>query len=147
MTRFKRYALLTIFCVLATSTAISQETKQVDDDSPVYELRTYTTHPGRLDALHRRFRDHTMKLFEKHGMENVIYWTPLDEDGAPSDDTLIYLLRHKSRNDAARSWQAFREDPQWLEARRRSEEDGPIVQKVTAVFLKPTEFSPSLSAR
>lgn len=136
-----------IIALAAFSTALSQETKQVDDASPVYELRTYTTHPGHLDALHKRFRDHTMKLFEKHGMENVIYWTPLDEDGAPSDDTLIYVLRHKSRNDASRSWQAFRQDPQWLDAKRKSEEDGPIVQKVTAVFLKPTDFSPRLSAR
>lgn len=136
-----------IVALAAFSTALSQETKQVDNASPVYELRTYTTHPGRLDALHKRFRDHTMKLFEKHGMENVLYWTPLDEDGASSDDTLIYVLQHKSRNDAARSWQAFRQDPQWQEARRKSEEDGPIVQKVTAVFLKPTEFSPALSGR
>ena len=147
MTRFKPYAFLTILSLLATSAVVSQEAKQVEDDSPIYELRTYTTHPGRLDALHERFRDHTMKLFEKHGIENVIYWTPLDEDGSPSDDTLIYVLRHKSRNDASRSWQAFRQDPQWQDARRKSEADGPIVQKVTAVYLKPTEFSPSLSVR
>lgn len=112
------------------------------DANTVYELRTYTTHPGRLDALHRRFREHTMKLFEKHGMENVIYWTPLKEDGSPSEDTLVYVLRHKSLDDAKRSWQAFRQDPQWQEARRKSEEDGPIVKNVTAQFLKPTEFSP-----
>ena len=147
MTRLKPYAFVALLCILAASAAISQETRQVNDGSPVYELRTYTTHPGRLDALHKRFRDHTMKFFEKHGMENVIYWTPLEEDGSPSDDTLIYVLRHKSRSDASRSWQAFRQDPQWQDARRKSEEDGPIVQKVTSVFLKPTEFSPSLSAR
>jgi hypothetical protein len=147
MTQFSRYMLPVILCVFTAFAVLAQENRQVNDDSPVYELRTYTTHPGRLEALHKRFRDHTMKLFEKHGMENVIYWTPLEEDGSPSDDTLIYVLRHKSRSDASRSWQAFRQDPGWQDARRKSEEDGPIVQKVVSVFLKPTDYSPPLSAR
>jgi hypothetical protein len=70
-----------------------------DAADAVYELRTYTTHPGRLPALNKRFRDHTMKLFEKHGMTNVMYWTPVDKE-----DTLIYVLKHKSSDAAKKSW-------------------------------------------
>lgn len=133
---------LALLLALLASAAVSQEREPAENGAAVYELRTYTTHRGRLDALHKRFREHTMKLFEKHGMENVIYWTPLEEDGTLSDDTLIYILKHENLNAAKRSWQAFRQDPQWQKVRRESEQDGPIVQKVTARFLKPTEFSP-----
>ena len=145
MTRFKPYAVVGVLCVcaaaLASSAGVSQE-KQVDDSSAIFELRTYITHPERLKALHARFRDHTMKLFEKHGMENVIYWTPIEEDGKPSENTLVYVLKHKSRDAAKKSWEDFRTDPEWQEARKKSEEDGPIVQKVVSLYLKPTEFSP-----
>ena len=112
---------------------------------PVYELRTYTTHPGRLDALLARFRDHTLKLFEKHGMVNVGYWRPADaKDGA--DVTLIYLLEHRSREAAKASWKAFGSDPQWQAARNQSEESGKIVAKVESVFLSPTDFSKMMTA-
>ncbi|HUG94247.1 MAG TPA: NIPSNAP family protein [Planctomycetaceae bacterium] len=105
--------------------------------SYVYELRTYVTLPGRLPALHQRFREHTLKLFEKHGMKNMYYFTPLDKD-----DTLIYLLAHESREAAQASWDAFRKDPEWLKARDASERDGKIVMKVESVFLESTDYSP-----
>lgn len=106
----------------------------------VFELRTYTTHPGKLDALNARFRNHTVKLFEKHGMTNVVYTTPMD---APqSQNTLIYLLAHKSREAAKASFDAFRSDPDWVKARTESEAAGPIVIKVDSVFLTPTDYSP-----
>jgi NIPSNAP len=106
----------------------------------VFELRTYTTHPGKLDALNARFRNHTLKLFEKHGMTNVVYTTPMD---APqSQNTLIYLLAHKSREAAKASFDAFRSDPDWVKARTESEAAGPIVVKVDSVFLTPTDYSP-----
>ncbi|MGH7201848.1 MAG: NIPSNAP family protein [Planctomycetaceae bacterium] len=107
---------------------------------PVYELRTYTTHPGRMDALHARFRDHTMRLFARHGMENVIYFTPTDQE-----NTLVYLLRHKSRDAANASWKAFREDPEWQKARTESEKDAPIVKKVVSQYLTETDYSPALT--
>jgi hypothetical protein len=107
----------------------------------VYELRTYTTLPGRMEALLARFRDHTCQLFEKHGMVNLGYWTPLDaKDGA--GDKLIYLLEHKNREAAVASWKAFGADPAWQTARKASEANGKIVAKAESVFLAATDFSP-----
>ncbi|MBE7543984.1 MAG: NIPSNAP family protein [Solibacteraceae bacterium] len=105
----------------------------------VFELRTYYTLPGRLPNLLARFRDHTVKLFEKHGMTNVGYWVPADAPG--SENTLIYVLAHASRDAAKQSWDAFRTDPAWLKARAESEKDGKIVDKVEAVYLNPVDFS------
>ena len=121
---------------------ISAATAVQAADTTVIELRTYTTLPGRLDALLARFRDHTCKLFEKHGMVNVGYWVPLDEkDGAGKK--LIYLLQHRSREAAAASWKAFGADPTWVAARTASETSGKIIEKVEAVFLSPTDYSPA----
>lgn len=107
----------------------------------VFELRTYHTHPGKLDALNARFRDHTCRLFRKHGMELVGFWTPQGEkDG--KDDTLVYILAFPGREAAETSWKAFRADPEWLKAKAESEKDGPIVNKVESVFLNPTDYSP-----
>jgi hypothetical protein len=106
----------------------------------IYELRTYTTLEGRLPALHARFKNHTMKLFEKHGMKNEMYWTPTDE--AKSKNTLIYIVSHDSPDAARRSWAAFRDDPEWHKARDESEKDGKIVEKVEAVYMTLAEFSP-----
>ena len=110
----------------------------------MFELRTYTTTKGNLDALHARFRDHTIKLFEKHGMTNVAYWAPLKgQKGA--DDTLIYILAHKSVDAAKASFDAFRQDPDWIAARKASEEKagGSLTTKdgVKSVFMKATDYS------
>ena len=106
----------------------------------VFEMRTYVTHPGRLDALNKRFRDHTTALFKKHGMENIGYWVPTDDkDG--KENTLVYLLSHESREAAKKSWAAFQADPDWVKARDASEKDGKIVLKVTSVFLNSTDYS------
>jgi hypothetical protein len=107
----------------------------------LYELRTYTTHPGRLDALNARFRDHTMKLFEKHGMKNEMYWVPTDP--ALSKNTLIYVVSHESEAAAKKSWAAFRADPEWIKARDASEKDGKIVENVVSVFMTLTDYSPA----
>lgn len=105
----------------------------------VFELRTYTTEEGRLDALNKRFRDHTTRLFEKHGMTNVGYWTPTDEPR--SRDTLIYVLAHDNREAAKKSWVGFLNDPEWHQVRDASEADGKIVKKVESVFMKATDYS------
>lgn len=105
----------------------------------VYELRTYVSPAGRLPDLHARFRNHTTALFEKHGMTNVGYWVPQDEPAKSS--TLIYVLAHDSREAAKKSWEAFRTDPEWLKAKTASEAKGAIVEKVTSVFMDPTEYS------
>jgi hypothetical protein len=102
----------------------------------VFELRTYTTVEGRLDALNARFRNHTVKLFEKHGMTNIGYFVPMDKP-----NTLVYLLAHSSRDAAKKSFDEFRKDPEWIKARDASEKDGKIVEKVESVFLEPTDYS------
>jgi len=109
-------------------------------DAPrVFEMRTYITHEGRLDALHRRFREHTTKLFEKHGMTNVGYWTP--SDGPEAKNTLVYLLAYPSREAREASWKAFGADPDWKTAQSASEKDGPIVKEVIVKFLTATDYS------
>lgn len=106
----------------------------------IYELRTYTTLEGRLPALNKRFRDHTMKLFEKHGMKNGMYWTPTDP--ALAENTLIYVVSHESPEAAKKSWDAFRNDPEWIKVRDASEADGKIVKEVKSVYMKLTDYSP-----
>ncbi len=106
----------------------------------LYELRTYTTEPGRLPALHARFRDHTIKLFEKHGMQNGMYWVPTDEK--LKDNTLIYVVSHASPEAAAKSWEAFINDPEWKKVRDASEQDGKIVAKVERQYMTLTDYSP-----
>ena len=106
----------------------------------VYELRTYYCLPGRLEALHKRFKDHTLNLFEKHGMKNEMYWTPTDPK--QKDHVLIYVVSHDSMEAAKKSWDDFRSDPVWIAARDASEKDGKIVEKVDSVYMTATEFSP-----
>ena len=110
--------------------------------TPVYELRVYHVYEGKLDDLLRRFREHTMKLFEKHGIKNVAYWTPTDEP--LKGKTLVYLLAHPSRDAATANWQAFRDDPEWQSVRDKSEANGKLVEKIDSTFLVLTDFSPKL---
>ena len=106
----------------------------------VFELRTYTTPAGKLPDLHRRFREHTMQIFARHGMTNVGYWTP--EDSARSQHTLVYLLAYPSMDARKASWAAFNADPEWQQVRAASEANGKIVDHVESVFLDPTDYSP-----
>ena len=110
----------------------------------VYELRTYTTNEGKLGNLNARFRDHTVGLFTKHGMESVGYWIPADEP--KSKNTLIYVLKHKSREAAKASWQAFRDDPEWKQVAEASQKDGPLLAKPPeSVYLEATDYSPAVA--
>jgi NIPSNAP protein len=108
----------------------------------VYELRVYHTFEGKLDDLLRRFREHTMQLFEKHGIKNVAYWTPTEEP--LKGKTLFYIIAHPSREAATANWKAFGEDPEWQAVRDKSEANGKIVEKVDSTFLTLTDFSPPL---
>ena len=117
--------------------AAARDKKKADR---VFEMRTYTTAPGRLDALHARFRDHTNKIFVKHGMELVGYWTPTDEEA--SSTTLVYILAYPSMEARQASWKAFINDPDWKKAFAESKADGPIVMKVENRFMAPTDYSP-----
>jgi hypothetical protein len=103
----------------------------------VFELRTYTANEGKLETLHTTFKNHLMGFFQKHGITNVVYFKPTD---APlSQTTLIYLVSHDSREAAAKSWAAFRNDPDW---KKISAETGPMASKVDSVFLETTDYSP-----
>lgn len=131
--------------VLLAATDYSPAVQPAATGDRVFELRTYTASPGNLENLHSRFRNHTLKLFEKHGMTNVGYWSPLD--GQPgAGQTLIYILAHKSVDAAKASFDAFRQDPDWLAARKASEEKagGPLTVEggVKSVFMNATDYSP-----
>jgi len=106
----------------------------------VYELRTYTAPDGKLGDLHARFRNHTMRIFDKHGMKSVAYFSP--QDAPLSQNTLIYLISHQSRDAAKANWAAFQADPEWQKVANESQKNGKIVAKVESVFLDPTDYSP-----
>ena len=109
------------------------------DNDRVFELRTYTAAPGKMADLHVRFREHSCRLLEKHGMTLIGFWVPTDAKGA--DETLIYVVAHASEAAAKKSWDAFRNDPEWIKAKAESEKNGPIVAKVESRFLNPTDYS------
>ena len=107
-----------------------------------FELRTYYCAPGRLDALQARFRDHTMRLFEKHGMTNLAYWIPLENP----DNKLVYLIGFPNEESRDSIWDSFVQDPDWKQAWEASTVDGPIVDSVEQVFLRYTDYSPKMAA-
>ena len=107
-----------------------------------FEMRTYTAGPGKFEALQKRFRDHTLRIFEKHGMTSIGYWVPADPPN--SENTLVYIIAHKNREAAKKSWADFGADPEWQKVRKESM--GPdgvsLTTKVESVFLNPTDYSP-----
>ena len=138
--RLPRFSVALILS-LATLVAV----RAADSSGRVYELRTYTAAPGKTEALLKRFRDHTLKLFERHGMVNVGYWMPMDEkDGAA--DKLIYLLEHRSRDAAKESWRKFGADPEWQEVVKKSQADGKLVAKLDSIYLTPTDYSKPMNS-
>ena len=122
--------LLPLFFVLACS---------VFAQNKVYEMRTYTCNEGKLPDLMKRFREHTIDIFKRHGMESVGYWVPQDPE--KSKTTLIYIITHASREQAAKNWKEFSADPEWKKVAADSELNGKIVAKVDSVFMDPTDFS------
>ena len=103
----------------------------------LYELRTYTAAEGKLEALESRFRKHTLGLFERHGIKNIAYWKPLD-----IPNTLVYLVGHRDRDSAKKSWRLFGKDPEWRSVFRKSRIEGPLVVNIESVFLQSTDYSP-----
>lgn len=129
-----------IICALSILFSVLLPVTQVfaDESTPVFELRIYTTHPGKMPDLLARFKNHTTKIFERHGMVNVGYWLPVEQkDG----DKLYYILKHSSRAVAEASWKEFGADPEWIKVRAESEAKGPIVANVESKFLTSTDFS------
>jgi hypothetical protein len=109
--------------------------------SRAFEMRTYYAAPGKLEALHARFRDHTNALFAKHGMTIVGFWVPSDKDKG-ADNTLVYLLAFPNRAAREKAWDDFRKDPVWIAARDASEANGKLVDKIDSVMLTATDYSP-----
>lgn len=138
MTLGKYILPLAALCVLGA--ALWQGKAHAADSTRVYELRTYHCYPGKLDDLKKRFREHTMTIFDKHGMKSVGYWD--FEEEPDKSNTLIYMISHASREQAKKNWAAFGADPEWKQVQTASEANGKLVQKVDSVFLDPTDFSP-----
>lgn len=136
-----RYPLMLAVTVLALFSHSARAA-----EGPVYELRVYTCEPGKLDALNARFREHTLRLFEKHGMKNVAYWSP--SEGPLAETTLVYILEHKSREAAQASWDAFRADPEWKAVAAQSAKDhGKILANPPeATYMKATDYSRAIGA-
>lgn len=135
-------ALPCLLLVLVTGPLVAEPTPRASAGTGrVFELRTYTASPGKLDALNARFRDHTIALFKKHGMEVVGFWEPLDKE-AGAGEKLVYILAHQSRATAEASWKSFRDDPEWVKVKGDSEMDGALTTKIESVFLEGTDYSP-----
>jgi hypothetical protein len=111
-------------------------------DSRVFELRTYHANAGKLAALNKRFRDHTVGLFKKHGMDVIAFWMPVTEpaDASPGG-TLVYVLAYPSMEAREAAWKAFGADPEWVSVKDASERDGKLVAKVDSLFMKATDYS------
>lgn len=137
-----QFAALCCSALVLAAAAVAPQVVRADDksDDRVFEMRTYTTNDGKLDELHSRFRDHTNKLFEKHGMDLVGYWTPAE--GPEAGSTLVYILAYPSREAREKSWKAFLADPVWQAAYKASTAGGRLVKKIDSKFLNPTDYSP-----
>jgi NIPSNAP protein len=141
----RRLLLETLSSLPLLSTALLAASQRADakqSATTVYELRVYHAAPGKLGELLARFRDHTAKLFEKHGMKNVAYWTPVDEPDR--DNVLVYILQHPSREVATANWKSFQDDPEWKRVKEESEANGKLAEKIDSTFMALTDFSPRL---
>ena len=132
---------VSLLSILCGATFLLQPGSKVSADeglkARVFEMRTYTTANGRLDVLHKRFREHTNYLFVKHGMTLIGYWTPTDKP-----ETLVYILAYPNMEARKKSWKGFMGDEAWKKAWADSKKDGPVVTKVEAQFFNPTDYSP-----
>lgn len=134
-----KHLLLALLCFAMLSTASA-----ADKDTKCYEMRTYYAASGKMDALNKRFREHTVKLFEKHGITNLGYWEQLDKDGNVLP-ILTYVLSYPSREAREASWKAFMADPDWKAAYKASEVNGRLVAKVESTYLSATDYSPVIA--
>jgi hypothetical protein len=126
--------------LLPTAFALANDTRSDGKDNRLFEMRTYYAHEGKLDALHARFRNHTVKLFEKHGMTNIGYWVPIENP----ERKLIYVLAFANAAAREQAWKAFLDDPDWKAAFKQSEVNGPLVAKSESVLLNATDYSPKI---
>lgn len=137
MANWKMIAVLACMTLAAGLAAHAAEEKSAEGKERFFEMRTYYANEGKLDALNARFRNHTNKLFQKHGIELVGYWMPVDKP-----DVLVYILAYPSKEAREKSWKAFQEDADWKKAKEESEKNGSLVKKVESAYMKPTDYSP-----
>src|SRR5262252_6224324 len=130
--------LLSFLCGVALMTAFTT-LGQSKSSQHVYELRLYHVNEGKLDALVARFRDHTDALFKKHNMKSIGYWQP--QDAPASQNLLIYVLEHPSREEAQKNWAAFQADADWKKVKAESEANGALVDHIDRYFMDPTSYS------
>ena len=128
--------------MLATASGTEARASGAAKSDVVYELRVYHANEGKLDALLARFRDHTVAIFNRHGLKSVAYWTPTDEP--LKGRTLIYILKHPSREAATANWKAFHDDPEWVKVSTASEVNGKLAAKVDSTYMTLTDFSPAI---
>ena len=135
-------SLLALFSLVGFAAAADD--KKTAADTRIFEVRTYYAAPGKMKELHARFRDHTCKLFEKHGMTLIGFWSPVATKKEPNaaEEKMIYILAYPSKEAADKSWKAFQNDPVWKAAREASEKEGKLVTKVDSVYMTPTDYSP-----
>lgn len=136
----KRRRPVVMICAALVTLGIALTGVAAGADQRAFELRTYTAADGKLDALHTRFREHTIELFKKHGMEVIGFWSPTGEKATPN--TLVYLLAYPSEEARQTMWKAFMDDPEWKKVYAESQKDGSLVTKVESTMLVPTDYSP-----
>jgi hypothetical protein len=136
----KKPVLFAIATAVFVSGFVLGNIVRAQPEKKVFELRTYTAPDGKLGDLDKRFRDHTMRIFKKHGMESIGYWHP--QDAPDSQNTLIYIVSHSSREAAKKNWAEFGADPEWQKVSTESQVNGRIVTKVVSVFMDATDYSP-----
>lgn len=129
--------VFTALCCISLPSFAAQMTKK-NDKTCIYEMRTYYAEDGKLEDLHKRFRDHTVRFFSKHGIESVGYWVPEENP----DNTLVYILTYPDKHSRTSSWAEFRADPEWQSAAEESEKNGKLVKRVDSTFLYGTGYSP-----
>lgn len=138
-TRNASIALAT-FTIFAGALFMTARTTQAQAPDRVFEIRTYTCNEGKLPDLQKRFREHTIAIFNRHHMTSIGYWVP--QDPPLSENTLIYILAHPSREAAKANWEAFRNDPEWKKVQAESEANGKLVNHVVSIFANPADYSP-----
>src|SRR5262245_14685246 len=138
--RFIAFSIGIFLVGFAARGFLPEPVAQAQSRGRVFELRTYTAPEGKLAELHARFRNHTMRIFNKHGMTSVGYFAP--QDAPLSQNTLVYIISHASREQAKANWAAFQADPEWQKVAQESQVNGKIVAKVESVFMDATDYSP-----
>jgi hypothetical protein len=133
-------SVLLFSSMFAASAAETPAAQPASNELHCFELRTYYAAPGKLDALNARFREHTMKLFEKHGLTSIGYWMPLEN----TNNQLIYLLGYPNREAATQAWREFSSDPEWQKVVRETEANGRLTTNIESIYLTPTAFSPAI---